>query len=217
MRAIHSLCLAAISLGIVAAPGWDAKAVPTTDFTVTGDLVAPARFQLAALGSLPAMTETVTFQTGSGPQTGAFTGPTLWTLLNTVGLQTPAVKNGILRQYVIAEGSDGYTAAFSLGELAPQFGGSNPQVLVGYQQDGMPLGSTGFARIVAAKDDFGGRYVSNLANLSVGTAPSNKAADRQLNWLSPAACKIPALTHCLISNRCRQRPRTSPMSPAPPR
>jgi len=83
------------------------------------------------------------------------------------------VKNGILRQYVVAKGSDGYTAAFSLGELAPQFGGSNPQVLVGYQQDGMPLGSTGFARIVAAKDDFGGRYVSNLANLSVGTAPSN--------------------------------------------
>jgi len=165
--------LAAISLGILAAPGWDAKADPTKDFTVTGDVVAPATFQLAALGSLLAMTETVTFQTGSGSQTGAFTGPTLWTLLNTVGLQTPAVKNGILRQYVIAEGSDGYTAAFSLGELAPQFGGSNPQVLVGYQQDGMPLGSTGFARIVAAKDDFGGRYVSNLANLSVGTAPSN--------------------------------------------
>jgi hypothetical protein len=94
-------------------------------------------------------------------------------LLNTVGLQTPAVKNGILRQYVIAEGSDGYTAVFSLGELAPQFGGGNPQILVGYRQDGMPLGSTGFARIVPAKDDFGGRYVSNLANLSVRTAPSN--------------------------------------------
>jgi hypothetical protein len=36
-----------------------------------------------------------------------------------------------------------------------------------------PLGSTGFARIVAAKDNFGGRYVSNLANLQVGTTPSN--------------------------------------------
>jgi DMSO/TMAO reductase YedYZ molybdopterin-dependent catalytic subunit len=109
----------------------------------------------------------------TGPQTGTFTGPTLWTLLNTVGLQTPAVKNGILRQYVVAQGSDGYTSLFSLGELAPQFGGSNPQVLVAYQQNGAPLGSTGFARMVAAKDTFGGRYVSNLENLEVGTAPSN--------------------------------------------
>jgi hypothetical protein len=31
-------------------------------------------------------------------------------------------------------------------------------------------GSTGFARIVAAKDNFGGRYVSNLDNLRVGNA-----------------------------------------------
>jgi hypothetical protein len=46
-------------------------------------------------------------------------------------------------------------------------------VLVAYQEDGAPLGATGFARIVAAKDDFGGRYVSNLAELQVGTAPFN--------------------------------------------
>ena len=93
----------------------------------------------------------MTYQTGGGPQSAAFTGPTLWSLLNTVGLQTPAVKNGVLRQYVVATGSDGYSAAFALGELAPNFGGGSPQVLVGYQQNGAPLGSTGFARIVAAE------------------------------------------------------------------
>jgi hypothetical protein len=62
---------------------------------------------------------------------------------------------------------------FSLGELNPSFGGSAPQVLVAYQENGAPLGSTGFARIVAAKDDFGGRYVSNLAELQVGISPFN--------------------------------------------
>ena len=109
----------------------------------------------------------------SGPQTGTFTGPTQWYLLNNaVGLQSPSVKNGVLRQYVGAAGSDGYTAVFSMGELDPMFGGSSPQVLVGYQQNGAPLGSTGFARIIAAKDNYGGRYVSNLANLQVGTAPA---------------------------------------------
>src|SRR5208283_3470493 len=92
-----------------------ASAVPTTQFTVTGDVVAPTTYTPSSLQTLPATTETVTFQNGAGPQTASFTGPTLWSLLNTVGLQTPAVKNGILRQYVVAEGSDGYTALFSLG------------------------------------------------------------------------------------------------------
>jgi DMSO/TMAO reductase YedYZ molybdopterin-dependent catalytic subunit len=159
--------------GVLALVTGQATAGPTTEFTVTGDVAAPATYDLATLGSLSPTTETVTFQTMTGLQTGTFTGPTLWTLLNTVGLQTPAVKNGMLRQYVVAQGSDGYTSLFSLGELAPQFGGSNPQVLVAYQQNGAPLGSTGFARMVAAKDNFGGRYVSNLENLEVGTAPSN--------------------------------------------
>ena len=161
--------LTAVGLLVVAAR--PVEAVPTTEFTVTGDVVVPQTYMLSTLQQLPAATETVTYQTGSGPQTGTFTGPTLWSLLSTVGLQTPAVKNGVLRQYVVATGSDGYSALFSLGELAPQFGGGNPQDLVAYQQDGAPLGSTGFARIVAAKDNFGGRYVSNLANLQVGTAP----------------------------------------------
>ena len=62
----------------------------------------------------------------------------------------------------LPQGSDGYTSLFSLGELAPQFGGSNPQVLSPTSRTARPLGSTGFARILAAKDNFGGRYVSNL-------------------------------------------------------
>ena len=130
MQRIHWLCLAAfVGLGISALGGGPATAVPTTEFTVTGDVTAPATYDLGELSALPATTETVTFKTGAGPHTGTFTGPTLWSLLNTVGLQTPAVKNGVLRQYVVGEGSDGYTALFSLGELNPNFGGSAPQVL----------------------------------------------------------------------------------------
>src|ERR1700730_12667704 len=172
-RAVRAGFSGVFGLGILSLVMGQATGGPTTEFTVTGDVISPSTYDLAGLGSLPPTTETVTFQTMNGPQTGSFTGPTLWTLLNTVGLQTPAVKNGVLGQYVVAQGSDGYTSLFSLGELAPHFGGSNPQVLVAYQQNGAPLGSTGFARTVAAKDNFGGRYVSNLANLEVGTTPSN--------------------------------------------
>ncbi len=163
---------ALVGAALLIGSGWRAEAAATTQLTVTGNVTAPATYTLTALQALPATTETVTYQTGSGPQTGTFAGPTLWSLLNTVGLQSPAVKNGVLRQYVVATGSDGYTAVFSMGELDPMFGGSSPQVLVADQENGAPLGSTGFARTVAPKDDFGGRYVSNLANLRVGTAPA---------------------------------------------
>jgi len=160
---------------LLAGSGWHADAGPVTmQFTVTGAVTAPATYTLSNLSALPATTEFVTYQTGGATQTGTFTGPTLWSLLNAVGLQPPPppVKNGGLLQYVVATGSDGYSALFSLGELDPGFGGSSPQVLVAHQQGAppAPLGSTGFARIVAAKDNFGGRYVSNLDNLRVGNA-----------------------------------------------
>ena len=160
------------ALWIAVLPIGQARTAPTTELTVTGDVAAPAVYDLTGLKSLPPTTETVTYKTGAGPQTGTFTGPTLWTLLNAAGVQSPPVKNGVLRQYALATGSDGYSALFSLGEVNPNFGGVDPQVLVGYQENGAPLGSTGFARMVAAKDNFGGRYVSNLANLRVGSAPS---------------------------------------------
>ena len=92
-------------------------------------------------------------------------------MLNSAGLQSPPVKNGLLRQFIVATGSDGYSAVFALGELAPQFGGGGPQNLVAYQAD-PPLGASGFAKIVAPKDDFGGRYVANLSSLQIGTAPA---------------------------------------------
>ncbi len=169
-------CAGLAGVALLTICGWNAAAAPvTTQFTVTGDVTAPANYNNSTLSALPPTTETVTYQTGGGPQTGTFTGPTLWSLLNTVGLQSPPppVKNGVLLQYVVATGSDGYSAVFSMGELNPNFGGSNPQVLVANQEGAppAPLGSTGFARIVAAKDNFGGRYVSNLDNLRVGTAP----------------------------------------------
>jgi hypothetical protein len=46
------------------------------------------------------------------------------------GVTTTTAKNDILSKYVIATGSDGYQAVFSLGEIDPMFG-SQP-VLVAY-------------------------------------------------------------------------------------
>jgi len=56
-----------LALGVLAVVTAQAGAGPTTDFTVTGDVIAPATYDLATLGALPPTNKTVTFQTMSGP------------------------------------------------------------------------------------------------------------------------------------------------------
>lgn len=116
---------------------------------------------------MPSRTEAVTFGTGRWPVSASFTGASLWTLLNAAGLiADPAVRANQFRPYVVATGSDGYAATFSLGELNPLLGGATPD-LVAYAQDGGSLGADGSARLVVPGDLAGGRYVSNLVSLQV--------------------------------------------------
>jgi len=71
-----------------------------------------------------------------------------------------------LRKYVVATGSDGYDAVFSLAELDPELGAE--VVLVAYARDGRPLEpGEGMARLVLGTDQRGSRLVSNLARLEV--------------------------------------------------
>jgi DMSO/TMAO reductase YedYZ molybdopterin-dependent catalytic subunit len=132
----------------------------------------PGTLDLAALQALPATTVTATYTSGSTPVTDTYTGVSLWTLLNSAGLiEDPTIKNDVLRQYVVAVGSDGYEAVFSLGEIDPAFG-DQPD-LVAYADTGGQLGPDGvdgFARMVVPGDIAGGRYISNLVSLSVFTA-----------------------------------------------
>ena len=71
---------------------------------------------------------------------------------------------------MVATGSDGYKAVVSAGEIAPNFG-HKPDLVAYADTGGRAPVPDGFARIAAAGDVAGGRYVSNLADLHVGTAP----------------------------------------------
>jgi hypothetical protein len=109
--------------------------------------------------------------------TDSYGGVSMWNLLNAAGgvVTNPAVKNQILTDVVVATGSDGYTAAFALGEIDPSFG--NRPYLIATSDTGAQIspngsGPDGFARVVAAGDKAGGRYVSNLTGLSVVQAPT---------------------------------------------
>jgi hypothetical protein len=100
--------------------------------------------------------------------TDVYGGYGLWDLLNSpaIGITTdPAIKNDILGLYVVATGSDGYQAVFSMGELAPDFG-HQPDLLA-LDLNGAPLSTSGFARLVIPNDVRRGRWVSNLVALEV--------------------------------------------------
>lgn len=158
--------------GLIAFAG-AARAEVTTSFTVSGDVGTPPTFDAATLGTLPAISQTVTYKPSGSSVTDTFTGPTLWSLLNASGGITvdPSVKNDILRKYVVAIGSDGYKAVISAGEISPRFGNRQDQIAGQDTLGKLPV-PDGFARVVAAGDVAGGRYVSNLTDLHVGTGPS---------------------------------------------
>lgn len=126
---------------------------PSSAFYLDGQVMHPAKYDLAALKSLPTA------------QAGSYSGVLLNDLLNQAGIVLDKKKNGILRLGVVAVGSDGYSALIVGGEIAPKFG--NVQVLVAYSTNGQLLSSDGFARIVVPGDQAMGRFVSNLTELQV--------------------------------------------------
>lgn len=165
-RYVSDLVSLTVEAGLEFVPG--AGGV-STDFMLGGAVTAPAAFDEADLAALDALTLTVTYTAAGTPVTNTYAGVLLWDLLTDADIMTdPVIRNDILGLYVVATGSDGYRAAFSLGELDPRFGGE--QVLVAYDDSlGQlaPGGSDGFARVVVPGDAAGGRYVSNLVSLEV--------------------------------------------------
>lgn len=151
----------------VVAAGQAGAATLTDRFTLFGEVERPGVYDLQRLKGFAPVQQTVSGRT--------FTGASLWELIGDAGLKPdpdPTVRNSSLSHYVIATGSDGYRAAFSLGGIEPRFGGA--PTIVAYDENGGGLGEDGFARIVAPLDNRRGRWVSNLESLEVvNAAPGN--------------------------------------------
>lgn len=171
MRISHTSSIVRRTLSAFAcAAAFGAHAAPTTAFSLGGAIDRPAVFDRAALEALPAVEQTVSYQSGSGAQTHTFVGTSLWGMLNSAGIQTnPAVRNDANNRIVVAQGSDGHRSVYSLGELNPSFG--NLPALAAYATvvggSTVPLGTSGFARTTAPGDVRGGRYVSNLSDVQL--------------------------------------------------
>lgn len=149
-----------VRLEVRAAPATatGAGGVPAS-FSVSGAVAAGASYDIQALRGLP----TVTHTAANGD---VYTGVSLWTLLDSIGLKTPeGAHNPALAMFAVATGSDGYRAVLGLGEIHPGFG--NNGALVAYQLNGAPLADAGMARLVLPHDVRRGRWVSNLQAIEV--------------------------------------------------
>ena len=112
------------------------------------------------LARLPARTLTVSFGGPSGEQTHTETGPPLLEVLWLAGVLPT------LNTWVAAVGNDNYAATVTPAE---QLVGGRP-LLLSLDEDGVVLPQP---RLVTDGDVKGGRYVSGVVDIYVGTGPAS--------------------------------------------
>jgi DMSO/TMAO reductase YedYZ molybdopterin-dependent catalytic subunit len=145
---------------------------PAPTFRVTGLVNHHLRLTVADLAKMPQITEQVTFQSRNGTETHTETGVLMVDLLaQALPRFNPAVKNDQLRDFVAVDGSDKYEAIVAYGEIDPGFEGK--AVILATAEDGVSLASQG-PRLVVPGDRKGGRYVTNVVLVRLGSADQVK-------------------------------------------
>jgi hypothetical protein len=114
----------------------------------------------ARLARLPAETLTVSFEGPGGVQAHTEVGPSLLEVLAAAGVAPT------LNTWIAAVGDDNYVATVTPAE---QFAGGRPLQL-SLSEDGVTLAQP---RLVTDGDIKGGRYVSDIVDLYVGTGPAH--------------------------------------------
>jgi hypothetical protein len=143
---------------------WWSSAATAQDGMLTGAVAHPLTLDAGTLQALPATTITVTFQSGSGEETGTYTGVLVWDLIQKAGMINAPGKNTALRHTITVTGRDGYAVAIAEGEFDPHYG--NKQVLLAYKADG---GKASFdhLRLLVPGDLHGGRAVVDVTTIEV--------------------------------------------------
>lgn len=124
-----------------------------------------AEWTPATLAALPHKTITAFNEHTKANQT--YTGVALIDLLKPLGVpDKPHGKD--LRLYLIAEGSDGYEAVYSVAETNPDV--HDGSVIVADTLDGKPLADDGPLKLIAAGEKRPARWVRNLVSIRVQAA-----------------------------------------------
>ncbi|WP_405828415.1 MULTISPECIES: molybdopterin-dependent oxidoreductase [unclassified Streptomyces] len=135
---------------------------------VAGQVDKPYTVTLASLRGLPQKSVEVEYSSAKGQQKHTYQGVLLHDVLKDAQPRFDASKkNGQLRGVVAATGGGDYRAVFAWAELDPGFAKS--EILLAVSEDGKPFDDAQGPRLVVPQDTKGGRYVSELNQLWVGT------------------------------------------------
>ncbi len=137
--------------------------------SVGGDVPKPFTLSLDELRALPHVTIQAMNEHEHRQET--YEGVPLVDLLKRAGApQGEQIRGALMTLYVVAEGSDGYRALFSLAELDPAFEDSG--VIVADRMDGaLMTGDVGPLRLVVPHDKRPARWVRMLQSITVTNAP----------------------------------------------
>ncbi len=121
-----------------------------------------ATWTAATLAALPHKTVTVHNEHTKADET--YSGVLLIDLLKPLGVHdSPRGKD--LRLYVVAAGSDGYEAVYSIGEVTPEV--NNATVMVADTENGAALKDDGPLKLIATNEKRPARWVRNLVAIRV--------------------------------------------------
>lgn len=135
---------------------------------IAGEVDKPYTITLADLRKLPQAEAPVEFTSAKGDQKHTYRGVLLHEVLKAAQPRfDQSKKNGQLRGVVAATGGGDYRAVFAWAELDPGFARS--QILLAVSEDGTAFEDSAGPRLVVPQDTRGGRYVSELNQLWVGT------------------------------------------------
>jgi hypothetical protein len=133
--------------------------VLTAELYHTPVVLSPAEFR-----ALPH--ETVKVHNGHINADESYSGVPLATLLAMVNAPTGKELRGeSLAVYVVATGTDGYSAVLSLAEVDPNFHGGD--VLVADAREGQPLGKNGPFQLIVSEDKHPAQWVRNLDSITL--------------------------------------------------
>ena len=93
-----------------------------------------------------------------------WTGPLLWDVLVAAGVIDPARAAEQVHLSVHVVGTDGWSAAFGMAELSPQFAGRPVQLAT--RVDGEPVPGTGL-RLIVPDEKRGGRSVRDVVRIDI--------------------------------------------------
>lgn len=158
-RSIMTLWLLSAAVGLA-----QAQSAGGPSIEISGEN-GTTKVSASTLAGFPRVEQNVVFQTSKGTLHARFEGVLLWDLLKGTGALDAAGGHPELRKTFVVTGRDGYSIAFSMGEISPEFGAR--AIMVAERADGKPLPQRDGLRLIVPGDVKGARSVRDVIRIDL--------------------------------------------------